>query len=154
MTRFTTLADAGAVESLTSRLNALSPESRRRWGRMTVHQMFCHLNDSFLVVSGHRPVARRVDHWFNRHVVKWIALRTSMTWPKGAKTMPEVDAEKGGTAPEVFERDRARTIDLLQAFAAPAAVQTKHPLFGAMSRDEWMIWAYRHTDHHLRQFGG
>jgi len=28
----------------------------------------------------------------------------------------------------------------------------KHPFFGALTPDEWMIWGYRHTDHHLRQF--
>ena len=22
-----------------------------------------------------------------------------------------------------------------------------------LTRDEWMVWGYRHTDHHLRQFG-
>lgn len=154
MTHFTKLSDPGAVESLTSRLNALSPSARRQWGRMTINQMFCHLSDAVLVVSGQRPVATRADHWFNRTVVKWVALHTPMPWPKGVKTMPEVDAEKGGTAPGEFERDRARAIELLQAFAAPASAPTTHPLFGAMSRDEWMIWAYRHTDHHLRQFGG
>lgn len=27
-----------------------------------------------------------------------------------------------------------------------------HPVFGPLTRDEWMIRAYRHVDHHLRQF--
>ena len=151
---YKTLSDAGAVESLTSRLNALSPESHRHWGRMTVHQMFCHLSDSFLVVSGHRPVATRKDNWFNRNVAKWVALRTAVPWPKGIKTMPEVDAEKGGSPPDVFERDRRKAIELLEAFAAQTSAQVAHPLFGTMSRDDWMIWGYRHLDHHLRQFGG
>lgn len=154
MTTFTKLSDPGAMDSLTGRLNALLPGSDRQWGRMTSHQMVCHLSDSFLVVSGHRPVARRRDHWFNRTVVKWVALHTSMTWPKGVKTMPEVDAEKGGTPPDIFERDRARAIELLWAFGAPTSAPAAHPLFGPLSRDEWMIWGYRHTDHHLRQFGG
>jgi len=150
---FTKLSDPGAIESLTARLNALSPASTRQWGRMTSHQMLCHLSDAMLVVSGRRPVATRQDHWFNRNVVKWVALHTSMAWPKGVKTMAEVDAERGGTPPDVFDRDRARTVELLRAFVDPTAVRVAHPLFGAMSGDEWMIWAYRHTDHHLRQFG-
>jgi hypothetical protein len=28
-----------------------------------------------------------------------------------------------------------------------------HAIFGPLSEQEWMIWAYRHSDHHLRQFG-
>lgn len=151
---FSTLSDSGAMESLTSRLNALTPDSPRQWGRMSIGQMFCHVNDSFIVINGDRPIAKRVDNWFNRSVVKWVAIHTAMPWPKGVKTLAEVDAERGGTTPGVFEHDRAKTIELLRAFAAPTSHPAPHPLFGAMSRNEWMIWAYRHMDHHLRQFGG
>ncbi|MGE3404237.1 MAG: DUF1569 domain-containing protein [Vicinamibacterales bacterium] len=28
-----------------------------------------------------------------------------------------------------------------------------HPFFGPLSEREWLHWAWRHTDHHLRQFG-
>jgi hypothetical protein len=28
-----------------------------------------------------------------------------------------------------------------------------HPIFGAMTEEEWMRWGYLHMDHHLRQFG-
>jgi hypothetical protein len=27
------------------------------------------------------------------------------------------------------------------------------PYFGTMSSRDWQRWAYRHTNHHLRQFG-
>jgi len=27
-----------------------------------------------------------------------------------------------------------------------------HPIFGPMSRSDWLRWAYLHMDHHLRQF--
>jgi hypothetical protein len=33
-----------------------------------------------------------------------------------------------------------------QAFAA-------HPIFGRMSRSDWLVWGFRHLDHHMRQFG-
>ncbi len=29
----------------------------------------------------------------------------------------------------------------------------RHPVFGLMTRAQWGRWAYRHMDHHLRQFG-
>lgn len=28
-----------------------------------------------------------------------------------------------------------------------------HFLFGTMTARDWYYWAWRHTDHHLRQFG-
>jgi hypothetical protein len=57
-------------------------------------------------------------------------------------------------APDDFARDVAELGSLLDRFAAadPAALHP-HPVFGRLSRGEWGRWAWRHTDHHLRQFG-
>ena len=147
------LSAPGAVDALVARLSAITQDSPRKWGRMSAHQMFCHLSDAFLVIRGDRPVAKRADNLFNRTVVKFIALKTPMPWPKGVPTMAECDAEKKGTPPAVFAEDRAKAIELLRQFAVPSPTPLSHPLFGPMTHEEWMIWAYRHTDHHLRQFG-
>jgi hypothetical protein len=41
-----------------------------------------------------------------------------------------------------------------RAAAAGASLQcAPHPIFGPMSNSSWLRWAYRHLDHHLRQFG-
>ena len=55
--------------------------------------------------------------------------------------------------PTALEGDRTRTIQLLRRFASPDARCVAHPIFGPLTRDEWMVWGYRHVDHHLRQFG-
>jgi hypothetical protein len=154
MSSFRSLSEPGAVDAVTARLDALTEQSPRKWGRMSAHQMLCHVSDAFLVVRGDRPVAKRVDNPFTRTVVKFIALKTPLPWPKGAPTMEECDAEKKGTPPAVFAQDRAKTVEVLRQFAVPPARPMSHPLFGPMTHEEWMIWAYRHADHHLRQFGG
>ena len=154
MPSFGSLSEPGAVDALTTRLNAITEESPRKWGRMTANQMFCHISDAFLVVRGDRPLGKRVDNALTRTIVKYVALKTSFPWPKGAPTMPECDAEKAGTPPALFAQDRAQAAKLLREFAVPASRTMVHPLFGPMTHEEWMIWAYRHTDHHLRQFGG
>jgi hypothetical protein len=63
-----------------------------------------------------------------------------------------VEQGAGGTRPVDFEQDRARAVGLLRRFVAEDARYATHPFFGPLTRDEWMIWGYRHTDHHLRQF--
>jgi hypothetical protein len=145
------LADPGAIASLVARLNKLHPERPRAWGRMTPNEMLCHLADSFDVTLGTRPCTP-VDTWLGRTVIKYVALHTSMAWPQGTKTTREVQQGLGGTPPIDFERDRARAIGLLERFAAADATYVKHPFFGPLTKDEWMVWGYRHTDHHLRQF--
>lgn len=146
------LAVPGTLESLIARLQAVRPDSPRQWGRMTPAQMLCHLSDAFLTVSGDRPVAKSAETFFSRTVIKYIAIHSPLPWPKGVPTMREVDAEKDGTKPGDFERDRQQAIELLRAFAAPGAAYVRHPIFGEMSRAEWMKWGFGHTDHHLRQF--
>ena len=146
------LRDPANVDELVQRLEKLAPDSQRRWGTMTAHQMVCHLSDSFLTVLGERPASSK-ETWASRTIVKYIALHTKLPWPHGVQTMPEVDQKIGGTKPVEFERDRQKTLDLLRRFVLPETRQWRHPAFGAMSRDEWMLWGYGHVDHHLRQFG-
>jgi hypothetical protein len=146
-----TIADAGMRTSLCERIGRLRSDSPRQWGKMTAHEMVCHLNDSFLVGAGEKHASPDTN-FMKRSVVKWIALRSSMRWPQGVATRPELLQGKGGTAPVEWNRDCALLVDGIRAFAAREKFAL-HPIFGEMSREEWLIWAYRHVDHHLRQFG-
>lgn len=146
------LSNLGTLDTVIARLNAVRPDSPRQWGKMTPSQMLCHLSDALLVVMGDRP-AGSAESALNRTVIKFIALHTPLPWLKDTPTGKEVDALRDGTKPDDFEQDRQRVIALLRRFAEPGAVYARHPVFGPMSRNEWMIWGFGHTDHHLRQFG-
>ena len=146
------LRETARVEELRRRLATLQPGSARHWGTMTAHEMICHLTDSFEAVLGLRPNSS-VESWLSRTVVKWIALHTSLPWPHGVPTRPEVNPKEQGTRPADFESDRTRLLAFFDRFLQPDATCVPHPSFGAMSRDEWLLWGYGHMDHHLRQFG-
>lgn len=119
---------------------------------MSSHEMLCHLGDSFATALGERD-ASSDETWLKRTVVKWIALHTSLPWPHGVPTRPEIDPTRAGTRPAEFERDRTKVVDFIRRFARPDTQCGRHPGFGAMSRKEWLLWGYGHVDHHLRQFG-
>lgn len=51
----------------------LSPDSQRRWGTMSPHQMVCHLTDSFKAGTGEKEVSS-ISSMLSRTVVMWIAL--------------------------------------------------------------------------------
>jgi len=140
------------IDEIIGRLSVLEHTSPRQWGTMTPHQMVCHLSDSFLAVLGERPASSK-ETWLSRTLVKWIALHTSLPWPHGVPTRPEVDQKIGGTKPVEFDADREKVISLIRRFVRADTTYGRHPGFGAMSRDEWMLWGYGHVDHHLRQFG-
>lgn len=146
-----TLADPAVRESCLARLARLAPDAQRRWGRMTPQQMICHLNDSFDVGSGLK-FASPATGFLQRTVTKWAALHTPIPWPHGVPTRPEIEQGAGGTPPAEWERDRAELRQRIVEFAERQTFGV-HPVFGAMSRADWLIWGYRHIDHHLRQFG-
>jgi len=146
-----TLAEPEVRTRCCERIARLDPNARPKWGRMTAPQMICHLNDSFRVGAGER-YASPDTNLIKRTVIKWVALHTSVTWPHGSPTRPEVDQAKGGTPPADWEGDCAELRSSIHAFADRSTF-AMHPFFGEMSRGDWLIWGYRHVDHHLRQFG-
>jgi hypothetical protein len=146
-----TLADPNTQSSCCERIARIDPLAAPKWGRMTAHQMICHLNDSFRVATGEK-YASPATNVLQRTVVKWIALRTPMKWPQGVPTRPELEPGLGGTPPADWESDRAKLYVLIAAFRDRTEFAA-HPMFGRLSQPDWMVWAYRHLDHHLRQFG-
>jgi hypothetical protein len=146
-----TVTDPVVLERLVERLTALNPDTPRLWGTLTAGEMLCHLSDaaaSVLQPDASEPAPR---HRF----FKWIALSSPVAWPRGLPTPPNVDPHAQGTKPSDFEDDRQRAIARLREFAVAPATElaSNHGAFGPMSVRDWRRWAYRHTDHHLRQFG-
>lgn len=148
-----TLASTGDLENIRGRLLLVDPTDFRQWGLMDAHQMICHLSDAFGCPLGERPVDPRKPLLVVRTLYKWLALRTPTKWPQGVATMPAMDQRAGGTPPKDFAEDFATLLDKLDRFARSKGPWPPHPMFGKMSRSDWMRWGYLHTDHHLRQFG-
>ena len=152
------LATATVFKEIRRRIASLSATDQGRWGRMSVDQMVCHLLASLEVASGTRPVAK-VRLPLPPRVLKWIALRSPMPWPKNVQTVPELRVGTGAVCSpalavhEEFVANQQTLLRALEAFVQGSAWCEQHPMFGAMSRADWMRWAYLHTDHHLRQFG-
>ena len=148
------IADPTALEHLIGRVMRLDADAGRRWGSLTPNEMLCHLGDATDSVLGHR---RTPDYKVNprhRPLLKWLLLRTPIPWPRGVKTRAGIDPKKEGTRPSDFEKDRARVIAGLRELATRSeGLSPSHGIMGQITVEEWRIWAWRHTDYHLRQFG-
>ena len=149
-----TFAVAADRAEILRRLEAVGPDSARRWGTMTVHQMICHCADACRMARGEAKVAPVGGLWA-RTVIKGVALYAPMKWPSGIPTVQELDQRTAGTAPREFAGDRAELAALLQTIVAGPERRPwpSHPIFGSMSESAWLRWAWLHMDHHLRQFG-
>jgi hypothetical protein len=148
------LAKQPDKDEVLKRLRQVGPDSQRRWGKMSAHQMICHLNDSFKVAMGERSVTA-ISRMLPGRLVKWFALYAPIRWPHGVPTRPEMNQQVGGTKPVEFETDMRELERLIDRIAREDRdfKWHRHPLFGAMPDRDWLRWGYLHVDHHLRQFG-
>ncbi len=149
-----TLARTRDKAEILGRLRSVRPESARRWGRMSAHQMVCHLADWSRMALGQRAVSPATGV-LQRTLLKAFVLYVPVPWPSGIRTSAEVDQERGGTRPIGFAADVAQAEELLELVTAPNRTLDRrlHPVFGPMSDAAWLRLGYLHADHHLRQFG-
>jgi hypothetical protein len=140
-------------QEISRRLTQVSAADTARWGSMNVHQMVCHLVDSYKVALGEKK-ASPATNLIQRTLIKWVALQVPMHWPKGVPTRPEIEQGKGGSTPIDFRQDLASLLSTFDRFCnvLPSPC-VQHPIFGEMTARNWMRWGYLHADHHLRQFG-
>ena len=143
-----TLATPQILPRFVERFRQLTPEHRAQWGTMSAHQMVRHVGDATAAVLKQRPFAARAGR--PNRMVKFIVLRVLPQFPRGARsgTNPaglQMDGREFGT-------DIDRAVALLEMLvSAPAqTLESFHPLFGPMTQQDWLRWAYLHTDHHLR----
>ena len=149
-----TIADPTVLNALVEHLGALRANSGRRWGTLTPNEMLCHLGDAFEMVLRIRPRIVPISRRRRKHAAYWIGLWSPLPFPRDFPTNPEHNPRDQGTRPTDFDRDRARVVAALRGLAAPSGgLEPIHGAFGPMSRRDWQRWAYKHADHHLRQFG-
>jgi hypothetical protein len=140
--------DRASRESLVLRLDGLPHDRRPLWGRMTAPQMITHLLEAYRMPGGELSIPRRPVPL--RPLVKWLMLYV-LPFPKGAPTAKQLLARK----PSSWDADVAalRAVILSTEQPPAGAPVGDHPIFGTMTVKEWGVLVYKHTDHHLRQFG-
>ena len=135
---------------ISSRLRSLSVSSKGRWGSMGVEGMLQHLCLSARMALGELTVPsanKRVCQVFPlKHLILYV-----LPFPKGAPTARELKPVDAAS----FEQERAALLELLERIGAgPSEGEgPAHPLFGPLTWREWGVATYKHTDHHLKQFG-
>jgi hypothetical protein len=147
--------DADARRRILTRFSRLSPDASARWGRFSAHGMVVHLIDAARMALGTLEVRRTrglipriVRLPGPRHLFIHV-----LPFPRNAPTARELLT----TPPGDFNADVVRFTRLVDELALRAAdTETRwpeHPFFGPLTRRDWGVLGYRHTDHHLRQFG-
>ncbi|HWB28481.1 MAG TPA: DinB family protein [Chitinophagaceae bacterium] len=145
-----TIYDKEILEELNARINALNESSTARWGKMNVYEMLRH-NVLWEELMLGKMKYKRV---FIGRIFGKMALNNLIRDDKPIKqNMPTlkgfaIKAETGN-----IETEKHQWIDLLKEHTNSSATEFFHPFFGHMTKAQAGYLAYKHTDHHLRQFG-
>ena len=148
--------DVAVTEGLVARIGRLTPDSESSWGKMTVAQMLAHCCVPFEPVFD--PAYAQVHPRPNavmRRVLRLLVKPTAVgqkPYKRNMRTAPEFIVEGARD----FAAEQQRLIDFIQRVqgeGAPAFERRESHSFGPLTAREWSTLFYKHTDHHLVQFG-
>jgi hypothetical protein len=146
-----TVFDQSTRDELISRIQTLNENSHAAWGRMTIYQMLKHCTLWDAWVTG-RDTTKYPRAWmgyiFGRMALKNITKDETII-PKNAVSLANfiIRETRGDIAAE-----KNKWIALIESYAHFNNPDFVHTFFGKMTEDQIGYFAYKHTDHHLRQF--
>jgi len=137
--------------AICQRIASVTSASVPRWGRMDAKAMLTHLKQSALMALGELPVANKSKRAFQEFPIKHLILHV-VPFPKGAPTAPELLVQDEAASVDAVRSELVSLVERIGAGPREGDGPV-HPLFGKLSFREWGVATYKHTDHHLKQFG-
>jgi len=145
-----TVLDKSTRDELITRIQTLSKENSAKWGKMNVYQMLRHCTLWEEWVRGSMKLKQvLVGRLFGKRALKNL-LKDGIQIGRSTATL---SVFRNLPVSGDVEMEKARWIAFLQEYDHFAPTDFVHPFFGKMSREEICGLAYKHADHHLRQFG-
>ncbi len=143
------LFDTEVKEEIIQRIKKLTPESNALWGKMNVSQMLAHVQVPIAVSEGRQKLSRSFIGFIFGPFAKKI-LYNDQPFRRNLPTDKRfvMIGEK-----KEFEKEQKQLLEIVQNFKEENIVNTPHPFFGKLTKEQWSKGAWKHLDHHLRQFG-
>ena len=140
-------------DGIIERLNALTPESQRQWGKMSVDQMLAHCNVAYECIyePEKHPKPKFPISLILKYIVAPIVVGEKPP-KKNSPTGPQfiIKSDKD------FDAERARLIEYINRTTELGSDHfdgTESHSFGVLNKKQWSNMLYKHIDHHLTQFG-
>lgn len=125
-----------------------------QWGKMSFHQMIEHMVDVVRVANGH--LVMNLVTPAERLPLYREFLMSDKPFKENTKSpvMPEEPLPpRTRTVQAAIGRLQEELIDFFRSFENNPALKTLHPVFGELDFNENVQCLYKHSLHHLNQFG-
>jgi len=146
-----TIFDKATRDALIVRINNINEHSTAQWGKMNVYQMLKHCTLWEEWILGRKQYKRSFIGRFIGRLALRAFIKDDRPLQRNTPTIPEFSIryikKDGDVAAE-----KAKLIALLQEHEHVSNPGFVHSFFGKMSEEEVGYLAYKHFDHHLRQF--
>ena len=139
--------DKATIEELIHRINSLNENAKPLWGKMNAAQMLRHCTMWDEMALGKKTYKQG---WLGKLVGKF-ALKDMMKDEPMKKNMPTVPSFKI-TDKVDFLKEQQKWIALLNEYQYLKINGFVHPFFGQLTKEQVGYMAYKHIDHHLKQF--
>lgn len=145
-----TVFDPATRDELITRITSLTAQNQARWGKMDVYQMIRHsalCDDMFLGTIKIKRVL--IGRLIGKMVLKKV-LKDDSPFGKNSPTsrVLKTTHESGD-----IELPKKEWINRIKSYTDFRNTGFIHPFFGPMTKEQVGMLAYKHSDHHLRQFG-
>jgi len=135
-------------QDIVARINKLTAQSQRQWGKMDVAQMLAHCQMPLGVATGDHKLK---GGFFLRLVGPLF--KTQLYNDKPFKRDLPTDNSFKITNVRDFERERQKLLQMINDFSEKSMSGEPHPFFGKLTKEQWSRGTWKHLDHHLQQFG-
>jgi hypothetical protein len=144
-----TIYDKTTRDALIDRINTLNENSAAQWGKMNVYQMIEHCIRWEEMISGEIVCKQAfIGRLFGKMALKGM-LKDESPLRRSTPTSPELRiTETGGDV----VAGKEKWITLIEQNSNSSNPGFIHPFFGEMKKEQIGYLAYKHIDHHLRQF--
>ncbi len=143
-----TVFDKAIRDQLIARIGALSEQSTAQWGKMNVYQMMRHCTLWEEMALGKKQYKRAfIGRLFGKLALRGL-MKDDSPLTRSTPTLPELRITGDGDV----AAEKAKWISLIGEYERCPDAGIIHPFFGKMSREQIGYIAYKHIDHHLRQF--
>jgi hypothetical protein len=147
-----TIFDKSIREQLIGRIKHVNQSNKGGWGKMNVFQMLKHntyWNGWILGKNDHTYKQTFMGKIFGKIALKKM-IKDEKPFDKNIPTSHQFKAkELDGD----LEKEKLKWISLIHEYENFNNPNFVHDFFGTMTKEQIGILVYKHTDHHLRQFG-
>jgi hypothetical protein len=140
--------DRAIRDELINRINLLSEDSKAQWGKMTIYQMVRHCRLWEEMTFGKYKYKRQfLGIIFGKMVLKDLT-KDENPLKRSTPTIAALKVTGNGD----ITSEKENWIALIEQYPHFSNTDFVHPFFGKVTKEQVGILAYKHTDHHLRQF--